>query len=93
VRSSLRRIAENGRSIEKKQGPVKERKTKKREQGSGFDPSTGLRTLRFSKGLSNRSGSTLSMPVRKHGVAEGLTTGDIFDILYKQLSRIGASQG
>jgi hypothetical protein len=27
VRSSFRRIAENGGSIEKKQGPVKERKT------------------------------------------------------------------
>jgi hypothetical protein len=86
VRSSLRRIAENGGSIEKKQGPVKERKPTKLEQGFGFDPSTGLRALRFSKGLSNRSGSTLSMPVRKHGVGEGLTTGNIFDILYNQLS-------
>jgi hypothetical protein len=37
VRSSLRRIAENGGSIEKKQGPVKERKPTKLEQGFGFD--------------------------------------------------------
>jgi hypothetical protein len=32
VRSSLRRIAENGGSIEKKQGPVKERKPTELEQ-------------------------------------------------------------
>jgi len=38
-----------------------------------IDPSTPLKLHSEERGKKSRSGSTLSMPVRKHGVAEGLT--------------------
>ena len=38
-----------------------------------IDPSTTLKPHSKERVKKNRSGSTLSIPVRKHGVAEGLT--------------------
>jgi len=38
-----------------------------------IDPSTALKPHSEERIKKRRSGSTLSMPVRKHGVAEGLT--------------------
>jgi hypothetical protein len=37
-----------------------------------IDPSTPLKLHSEERGKKSRSGSTMSMPVRKHGVAEGL---------------------